>query len=346
MALFNFFGNTTPVNVTSENDNLNFGLEFEVTEPNIELAGYRVYVATAAQTATQCRLYDVLTQTVIDGPVVMPTDPGWQEVMLGAPVSLNVGTRYKLQRYLPDVDINYGFTAGVFATDITSGPIHAFSHAQSTNGQGTFKPGVEDYADQSFNQTNYFVDGVFFQPDTPVGEADMPVPSNTDKARVFYELAIPATWPDDVTATEQPTGSGIVTRAPAVAAGSTAGGMVVQPQGNESVSGAGTTTVDPVAGTVVATTGAIATAGLYRVNVNIAHVAGTAVAIDDLNYAVRVNTTHKATLAVSRTNGVFTSYEDIYVRVTAAQTINVAVLGTGTAGVRDSAVIIATKVAD
>lgn len=347
MALFNFLGNAVPANVVSENNTLNFGLEFEVIASDVEVAGFRYFNAEGGAAVKQMRLYAVAGQTVIYGPVNMPTDAGWVEVMVPDGPTLAIGSRYKVQVWLPVTQLDYGFTGGVFASGITSGPGYAFSDAQSTQGQGSFNSnGFASYATSDGNGTSYFADIILFQPDPPSGATVAGLPSEADRSRVLERIGIPAGWPDDVALPEPLAGSGIVVRSAAVAGGSLVGGTVVQPQGNESVGGAGTTAVDPVAGTVVATTAAIPTAGLYRVEVRLAHIAGTAVAIDDLNYAVRVNTTNKVTLAVSRTNGVFTSYSDIYVRVTVGQTINVAALGTGTAGVRDSAVIIATKVAD
>lgn len=348
MALYNAYGDTVPSATFSENDNLNLALEFEVTEPNCELAGYRYYNADATPVVKQGRLYDVASQTVIDGPVNFPTAMGRAEVMLGIGVPLTMGNRYKIQVFLPDVDVLYGTVASFHTSEIINGPLHVFSSAQGTQGQGSFRANpTAAYANSaSPNSSAYLIEPIIFKPDPSPGAIVARIPTIGDMDRVLHKIAIPATWPDNVDAAEPATGSGIVVRSPAVSSGSTAGGMVVQPQGNESISGAGSTAVDPVANTVVASTASIGTAGLYQVTVQIAHIAGTAVAIDDLNYTVRAGTTPKVTLAVSRTNGVFTEYSDIYLRITAGQTINVVVIGTGTVGIRDSAVIIATKVAD
>lgn len=347
MALFNFLGNAVPANVVSENNTLNFGMEFEVLASDIELAGFRYFNAAGGAAVKQMRLYDVASTSVIYGPVNMPTDAGWVEVAIGDGPTLAIGTKYKVQVWLPVTLMQYGFTAGVFSSDITNGPCHAFSDAQSTNGQGSFNAnGFPSYANQDGNGTSYFADVILFQPDPSPGAAVARIPTIGDMDRVLHKIAIPATWPDDVDAAEPATGSGLVVRSPAAAGGSAAGGFVVQPQSNESVPGAGSSSVDHVAGTSIATTSAIASPGLYQISARIMHIAGTAVAADDLNYEVRVNTTGKATLAVPRANGVLAFYDEIYVRVLATNTINIVARGTGTVGVRASATIIATKVAD
>ncbi len=346
MALFRFMEFATPANTAADATTYNFALEFEVTEPNIELEGFRCYNVFAAQPQKSMRLYDVDTQTVVVGPVNMPTDQGWVEVV-GIGFDLVQGKNYKVQVFFPSNSITYGYTPNVFTSSgITSGPGYAFSNSESTNGQGSYLDAGVGYATKTFNSTNYFVDVVLFKPDVVPGAAVAKVPSQADLNRVFNRIGIPATWPDDLSQTEPAAGSGIVVKTATTSGGSTSGGIVVQPQGNESVTANGSVT-SPAADAAIATTAALT--GLYRVMIKCI-ITGTTVATADTdNMDVNVATTSKAVLPVlvTGTTGMveYTDWHEYYIRF-ASQACVVRAINVSTASSVYKAFIVATKVAD
>jgi hypothetical protein len=89
------------------------------------------------------------------------TASGWQTAYFAGPVQVTAGTTYVVSYFAPNG--HYAGDSGYFETDLTNGPLTAPS---DTN--GVYRYGANGFPDESFGDTNYWVDPLFVAAGTPL----------------------------------------------------------------------------------------------------------------------------------------------------------------------------------
>lgn len=117
------------------------------------------------------------------GTFLNETTSGWQQMLFDTPVVINANTTY-VASYHAD-NGNYAADHDYFLAEVSNGPLHALSNAQSPN--GIYSYGPSSFPTLSSRATNYWVDVIFTlnPPRTLWKETDVPsIPSVDDAGAV------------------------------------------------------------------------------------------------------------------------------------------------------------------
>lgn len=154
---------TTPV-IVNGNDGqpIEVGTKF-TTSVDGYIRGVRMYMNGLTATGTfRGKLYDFATEALLGNAVFTLSGNGWQEVLFSSPVAVTAGTTYLVTCYSSD-----GFYS---ATDeyfngftLVSGNLTApaGNGAADNSSNGVFFFGGENFPNQSYQSSSYFVDPVF-----------------------------------------------------------------------------------------------------------------------------------------------------------------------------------------
>jgi hypothetical protein len=126
---------------------------------NGEVSGVRFYKNPSDTGSHTINLWSISGTNLASAAVTGETASGWQQATFAAPVAVVAGTTYIVSYSSPDGF--YSFTSGYFATEgITSQYLTAMASGVDGN-NGVFANDDGDFPDQSFNNTNYWVDALF-----------------------------------------------------------------------------------------------------------------------------------------------------------------------------------------
>ena len=117
------------------------------------------------------------------GTFLNETTSGWQQLIFDKPVAISANTTY-IASYHAD-NGHYAADHDGFVNEVSNGPLHALSNAQSPN--GVYSYGPSSFPTLSNRATNYWVDVIFTlnPPRTLWKETDVPaIPSVTDTGAV------------------------------------------------------------------------------------------------------------------------------------------------------------------
>lgn len=149
----------TPAITINESNAVELGMKFRSDKAG-KVTGVKFYKATTnigTHIGTLWSSTGGLLATVI---FTGETGSGWQRASFSAPVDIQANTTYVISYYAPNG--NYSATGAYFATTSKdSAPLHGL--ASGIDGSnGVYKYGAASaFPDQSFNNTNYWVDVVF-----------------------------------------------------------------------------------------------------------------------------------------------------------------------------------------
>ena len=187
MATYNGFGSTLGGN-SSPNDNSSyvFGLTFKVTQPNMQLDGFRIYVAASAGQSTAPEDFALwIPSSSTSGSYVAGSKVtsgtfvnGWNFIPCNTPIPLTSGTTYTAVKSVNKGGVGFLFAYNLVtsyfaagnpgAAGIVNGPLTIFSSSSGSNpnpfnnAQQIFIGGPDDvianYPDNSFLDTWYGMD--------------------------------------------------------------------------------------------------------------------------------------------------------------------------------------------
>ena len=129
------------------------GTRFTVDEP-MQLTSFRFY-KSPGETGTHIgKLWSADGTLLAEQQFATETDSGWQEQALSTPYTLEPGTVYTIS-----VNANAYFvsTQTGLATQVASGPVRTVADGEN----GTYASAAGTFPSQSYDSSNYFVDGVF-----------------------------------------------------------------------------------------------------------------------------------------------------------------------------------------
>ncbi len=155
------FGNTIPANpVASDADAVELGVKFRSSIAG-KIVAIRFYRGITSSAGYSVHLWQN-TGTVL-ATAIVPTDPnpvpGWQEVPFSTPVSVSAGQIYVASYYAPSG--GYAFAANSLTNGLTNLNLTAVA-GSANNGNGVYRYGTGGgFPNQSFQNSNYFVDVVF-----------------------------------------------------------------------------------------------------------------------------------------------------------------------------------------
>lgn len=167
-------GISGPTSWAVDNNDVNLGLEFYVTEDNVSATAAKFWIPTDggwAGTLTG-RLYRVdsaSTGTVLATATFSVSGTGWQRVNFSSPVALTANQRYRIvaNNVWSGTNKAYGatanyWTAAAFPSDKVVGPLVIPNGTNATGqDQGSYTYGATPaFPVNSFNSTNYWVDVV------------------------------------------------------------------------------------------------------------------------------------------------------------------------------------------
>lgn len=156
-----FSAGSTPATIT-ENDSsaVELGVKFQPSAAG-KITGLRFYKGPQNTGTHIGNLWSATGTLLATATFAGETASGWQQVNLGAPVSVTAGTTY-VASFHTDVGF-YSANTNFFNTATTNGPLTAPSSA-SSGGNGVYAYGsASTFPTNSFGASNYWVDPVFQQ---------------------------------------------------------------------------------------------------------------------------------------------------------------------------------------
>jgi methionine-rich copper-binding protein CopC len=124
------------------------------------ITGIRFYKGVGSSGTHVGKLWSAAGAILASATFTNESSSGWQQVDFDTPVAITANTTYVASYFAPDG--GYSLTTQAFASSgAGSGAIRALSSTEA-GGNGVFKYGSSGgFPDQSFNNSNYFVDAVF-----------------------------------------------------------------------------------------------------------------------------------------------------------------------------------------
>ena len=160
-ATYTLFGSTVPA-VPDSGDagaNVELGVKFTADAAGF-VTGVRFY-KSAANTGTHTgSLWSSAGTRLATATFTGESASGWQQVSFSAPVAVSAGTTY-IASYHTTVG-HYAATHGGFTNAVDAPPLHA--PASGTTGNGVYLYGASAFPNQSYLQSNYYVDVVYATP--------------------------------------------------------------------------------------------------------------------------------------------------------------------------------------
>jgi hypothetical protein len=178
--------------VTNDFQALELGVKFKADVEG-DVLGIRFYKG-ANNTGTHVgNLWSAAGQLLASATFQNETATGWQQVLFSTPVRITAGTTYVASYHAPGGA--YAFTSGGLAAGVAAPPLHALAGP----GNGVYKYGaVSAFPNQSFNDSNYWVD-VVFRPAAPVSLwPDTATPAVASVTNDFQALELGVKFKSDV----------------------------------------------------------------------------------------------------------------------------------------------------
>lgn len=148
----------SPQNFGGDPQSYELGVKFRPLV-NGKVSGVRFYKSAADTGSHTINLWSSSGTNLASAAVTGESASGWQQATFTTPVDVVAGTTYIVSYSSPDG--YYSFTSAYFATDgITSQYLTAMASGVDGN-NGVFANDDGDFPDQSFNNTNYWVDALF-----------------------------------------------------------------------------------------------------------------------------------------------------------------------------------------
>ncbi len=156
-----FSASSTPATIT-ENDPsaVELGVKFQSSAAG-KISGLRFYKGPQDTGTHIGNLWSATGTLLATATFAGETASGWQQVNLGAPVSVTAGTTY-VASFHTDVGF-YSTNTNFFAAAVTNGPLTGLSSGAS-GGNGVYAYGTASaFPTSTYNASNYWVDPVFQQ---------------------------------------------------------------------------------------------------------------------------------------------------------------------------------------
>ncbi|MBE7184196.1 MAG: DUF4082 domain-containing protein [Methylobacterium mesophilicum] len=155
--------NTPAIQNSGDNGSVELGMKF-VAASNGTISAVRFYKGSANTGTHTGSLWDASGQRMGTVTFTNETASGWQTATFSAPIAITAGTTYTVSYHTAS---GYSYTPDGFANPIANGQLTAPS-STSSGGNGVFRYGSGGVVpNQSYENTNYWVDVVF----TPSGTA-------------------------------------------------------------------------------------------------------------------------------------------------------------------------------
>lgn len=166
----------SPFSTTSDTDPYEIGVKFRPLV-NGKITGVKFY-KDATNTGTHVgRLWSSGGSELASATFNSETASGWQTVTFSTPVDVTANTTYIVSYSAPNG--HFSFTSAYFATTgITSQYMTAMASGVDGN-NGVFSGTIGTFPDQSFNNTNYWVDALFMPNLNAGGPTATPIDNST-----------------------------------------------------------------------------------------------------------------------------------------------------------------------
>ncbi|MFI5896533.1 DUF4082 domain-containing protein [Actinoplanes sp. NPDC051513] len=135
------------------------GVKFKPTVDGF-ITGIRFYKGTGNTGTHTGTLWSSSGSKIVSGTFGSETGSGWQKLTFSTAVPVTAGTTYVASYYAPNGHYAADFFSYYSYRDWVSGPISALRSTQAS-GNGVFKAGSTGFPNQTYNDTNYYVDVVF-----------------------------------------------------------------------------------------------------------------------------------------------------------------------------------------
>ena len=160
-ATYTLFGSTVPAIPDSGDAGANVELGVKFTADAAGFVTAVRFYKSAANTGTHTgSLWSSAGTRLATATFTGESASGWQQVNFSTPVAVSAGTTY-IASYHTTTG-HYAATHGGFATAVDAPPLHA--PASGTTGNGVFVYGASAFPNQSYLQSNYYVDVVYATP--------------------------------------------------------------------------------------------------------------------------------------------------------------------------------------
>jgi hypothetical protein len=164
-SIESFTGDTTP---------LELGMKFSVNMDG-SIIGVKFFKGLTNTGVHTGRLWSSSGLQLAEADFQNESERGWQQVLFNAPVNVVPGQTYVVSYSAPNG--NYAVDQGYFVSDLSAGPI-TVPDSVTAGGNGVFIAGIGSFPNQSFRESNYWVD-VLFDSTTVVTPPATPSPTPT-----------------------------------------------------------------------------------------------------------------------------------------------------------------------
>jgi hypothetical protein len=149
---------TTPqVAAATDSTAYELGVKFR-SDTNGYVTGLRFYKGTGNTGTHVGHLWTAGGQLLATATFTNETATGWQQVNFASPIAISANTTYIASYFAPNG--HYALDRPGFVTSVDNPPLHAL--ADGTDGpNGVFKTGSSGFPDETYGQSNYWVDVVF-----------------------------------------------------------------------------------------------------------------------------------------------------------------------------------------
>ena len=153
-----FTANDEPANIDSHDATANeLGAKFRVTTA-AQVTGVKFYKATTNTGTHIGKLWNSSGQLLAQGTFSGESASGWQTMTFPSPVSIAANTTFIVSYYAPNG--HYSYDSGYFTTKGTGQGVVKQLQSSVSSPNGVFKDGAGGFPNQSWNDTNYWVDAI------------------------------------------------------------------------------------------------------------------------------------------------------------------------------------------
>jgi hypothetical protein len=173
-ATTTIWGDTsTPADLSDpDNASVELGVKFR-SSANGYVTGVRFYKSTSNTGVHTGSLWDKTGKQLATVTFANETASGWQTATFSSPVAITANTTYVVSYHAPNG--HYSADAGYFATkSATNGPLTALQNG-TDGSNGVYNYGnTPTFPTDSYNATNYWVDAIFSDTNTPPADTTAP----------------------------------------------------------------------------------------------------------------------------------------------------------------------------